>query len=204
MSSLETHAGCSLGSGRKDTEAQWTMSPALPCCVRPRWAVHGVPTPLEGEGGVMGGRPASPQRASRRQHLTSRSKIPPTGATRCPWRPRVSTAGPRPRSTVWSSRRSPSGWSCAGGWTAGHCECWSQCPDPSGRVRAPSPARPRSTSLLPPPGALPPLPQLLSHPSAEALLRSPREGPRRVDPTRDLWQWLSHTDRPPQCRRCPG
>lgn len=54
VSSLETHAGCSPGSGRKDTEAQWTMSPTLPCCVQPHWAVHGVPTPLEGEDGVMG------------------------------------------------------------------------------------------------------------------------------------------------------
>lgn len=63
---------------------------------------------------------------------SSRSEIPPTGATRCPWRPHVSTARHRPRSTAWSSARSPSGWLCAGSWTAGCCE-WLTWAGGSGR-----------------------------------------------------------------------
>lgn len=94
---------------------------------RPSWDLHG-PCALEGAGQSRRRRPSTSLTAPL---LSSRSEIPPAGATRCPWRPRVSVAGRRQRSTAWSSPRTPSGWSCSGSWMAGCCEC----PDPGGRVR---------------------------------------------------------------------
>ena len=60
--------------------------------------------------------------------LSSRSKILPTDAMKCPWRPRVSIARRRSHSTAWSSWRSPLGWSCGGSWTDGCCECLASVP----------------------------------------------------------------------------
>ena len=54
---------------------------------------------------------------------SSRSKILPTDAMRCPWRPHVSAARRRSHCTAWSSRRSPLEWSCGGSWMDGCCEC---------------------------------------------------------------------------------
>lgn len=81
--------------------------------------------------------------------LSSRSETPPTGATRCPWRPRVCAAGRPPRSTACSSPRSPSGWRCGGGGTAGCCECRSPGASGCGRV---SPRGVGTAGSLPSPG----------------------------------------------------
>lgn len=77
---------------------------------------------------------------------------------KCPWRPRVSIARRRSHSTVWSSRRSPLGWSCGGSWMDGCCECLVSVPPPtpiwvggSGSWRALSLTLLWSTLLLWPP-----------------------------------------------------
>lgn len=80
--------------------------------------------------------------------LSSRSKIPPTDAMRCPWRPRVSAARHRSHSTAWSSQRSPLGWSCGGSWTDGCCECLVSVPHPPICVGRPGSWRALSLTLL--------------------------------------------------------
>lgn len=141
-----------------------------------RVAVLGLEPPLEGEGKsreVSGGgrRPkgdlVTPPLSS------SRSKTLPASATRCPGRPRACAAARRPPSTAWSSPRSPSGWSCAGSWTAGCCECLA--PPRSTPLPTPTPR----DSVFPPP-------RVLRGPPTSNLGGVPARGDF---PPRDIWQW---------------
>lgn len=128
--------------------------------------------------------------------LISRSKTLSTSATKCPWRPRMSTARHRPHSTAWSSPRNPSGWSCAGSWADGCCECWTNHFDP---IVPDHTAPPASSLLLACPGPGAPC-RLCREPSRSApvpclglpeplLYVQPRKPSRRPSP-RGHWLWL--------------